>query len=44
MNIYEYHIFELRKYEFDRKKIITVIDTTFALVKIESAALVSQSS
>ena len=28
--IYEYHIFELRKYELDRKKIIAVIDTTFA--------------
>ena len=31
--IYEHHIFELRKYELDRKKIIAVIDTTFAVVK-----------
>ena len=31
--IYEYHIFELRKYELDRKKIIAVIDTTYAVVK-----------
>ena len=31
--MYEYHIFELRKYELDRKKIITVIDTIFAVVK-----------
>ena len=30
---YEYHIFELRKYELDGKKIIAVIDTTFAVVK-----------
>ena len=30
---YEYHIFELRKKELDRKKIIAVIDTTFAVVK-----------
>ena len=44
MNIYEYHIFELRKYEFDRKKIIAVIDTTFAVVKIESTSLESQRS
>ena len=33
MGIYEYHIFELRKYELDRKKIIAVIDTTFEVVK-----------
>ena len=31
--MYEYHIFELRKYELDRKKIIAVIDTTYAVVK-----------
>ena len=31
--IYEYHIFELRKYELDGKKILAVIDTTFAVVK-----------
>ena len=31
-SIYEYHIFELRKYELDGK-IIAVIDTTFAVVK-----------
>ena len=30
--MYEYHIFELQKYELDRKKIIAVIDTTFAVV------------
>ena len=30
--IYEYHIFELRKYELDRKKIIAVIHTTYAVV------------
>ena len=29
----EYHIFELRKYELDRKKIIAVINTTYAVVK-----------
>ena len=27
------HIFELRKYELDRKKIIAVIHTTYAVVK-----------
>ena len=27
--------FELRKYELDTKKIIAVIDTTFAVVKIK---------
>ena len=31
--IYEYYIFELRKYELDGKKIIAVIDATFAVVK-----------
>ena len=31
--LYEYHIFELRKYELDRKKIIAVIETTFAVAK-----------
>ena len=31
--IYEYHIFELRKYELDRKKIIAVIHTTFSVAK-----------
>ena len=31
--MYEYHIFELRKYELDRKKIIPVIDTTYAAEK-----------
>ena len=31
--IYEYHVFELQKYELGGKKIITVIDTTFAVVK-----------
>ena len=31
--MYEYHTFELRKYELDRKKIIAVIDTTFAVIK-----------
>ena len=29
--IYEYHIFELRKYELDRKKIIGVRDTTYLI-------------
>ena len=31
--IYEYYIFELRKYELHGKKIIAVIDATFAVVK-----------
>ena len=31
--MYECHIFELRKYELDRKKIIAVINTTYAVVK-----------
>ena len=31
--MYEYHVFKLQKYELDRKKIVTVIDTTFAVVK-----------
>ena len=31
--MYEYHIFELQKYELDREKIIAVINTTFAVVK-----------
>ena len=31
--IYEYHIFEMWKYELDRKKVIAVIDTTFAVVR-----------
>ena len=31
--IYEYHIFELRKYKLDRKKIIAVKDTTYVVVK-----------
>ena len=31
--IYEYHIFELRKYELDGKEIIAVIDTTLTVVK-----------
>ena len=33
--IYQYHIFELPKYELDGKKIIALIDTTFAVVKIK---------
>ena len=32
-SIYEYHIFELRKYELDGKKSIAVIDTASAVVK-----------
>ena len=33
MNIFISYIFELWKYELDRKKIIAVINTTYAVVK-----------
>ena len=42
--IYEYHTFELRKYELDRKKIIAVIDTTFAVIKRKPEKIKSNQS